>query len=402
MALLGVADPTLLWLAMAGVGVAAAMLTWTVLRGVGSLTSRTKGDFDDRLAKAVRGPLAGLMGLVAAAATALYLGSRLDVGDLTIVRRTLWAFAILVGASIAVGVLRIVLEFAGRRKSRLQPAARITRRLVAVILYAGAFLMVLAQYDIRITPLLTGMGIAGLAAALALQDTLGNFFAGISIQTGRAMQPGHYVKLEDQGLDGYVEEIGWRTTMIRTLSGNTIVIPNSTLAGAVVTDFYLPSKDMSVVMNVRAGLEADPKRVITALVEEAKAAYKDKPDTFDTRSEPFAQLSGINEFAQTYSLIIRVPEFVNQWAAQHLAWNRIIERFRKDGIRIPYPTRHNYQEAIRPEAHRVAGAPGGFTPKRRPPRPRNVDKESRDPREDEAEKARTDIAAKQREERQKA
>lgn len=401
MAVLGIDDPLLLWSTLCAIFVTAAAATWALLAGVGRLAARTNGDVDDRLAKAVRLPLAGLAGLLAAAATLVALADRLDHGEFLATQRTFLAVGIVVGVSILVGVLRITLEFAGRRHERFQPAARITRRLVAVVLYAAAFLMVLAQYDVRITPLLTGMGIAGLAAALALQDTLGNFFAGISIQTGRAMQPGHYVKLEDEDLDGYVEEIGWRTTLIRTLSGNTIVIPNATLAQAVVTDYHLPTKDMSVVMNVRAGLEADPKRVVAALVEEAQAAYKAEPSRFDTRSEPFAQLSGVDEYSQQYSLIVRVPEYVNQWAAQHAVWNRIIERFRRDGIRIPYPTRHNYQEAVKPEAHRVPGAPGGFTPKRRPPRPRGVKDEPRDPREDEASKAKSEIAAKQREERRK-
>lgn len=369
---------------------------WAVFRAIAAIAKRTPGETDDRLIKRMAHPLASLLAVVAAAAVLVLFGGRADPEAVPLVRNLLYASLVLSGAWVFVRAVRQILEAAGRRRVRLLPASRVLSRVVSVVVFTAALLMILQTYGISITPLIAGLGIAGLAAALALQDTLGNFFAGLSIQTGQALQPGHYVRLENEKLDGYVEDVGWRTTTIRTLGGNTIVIPNSVLAEDVVTDFYLPSKDMSVVMDFRVGLEADPKKVIAALVEEAKAAYKAEPERFDTSKDPFAQFSGVDEYAQKYSLIIRVPEYVQQWGAQHAVWLRVIERFRKDGIRIPYPTRHNYQEPVKPEARRIPGAPGGLAPHARPRPRRRAEPEPEDPRMKEAEKARTEIAAKQR------
>jgi small-conductance mechanosensitive channel len=386
---------------MLAAGAGVWSLAWLVFRAVAGVARRTPGEVDDRLVRNMGLPLSAFLGVVAAGAVLGLFGSRADPALVPLMRNLFIVAFVAVGAWVLVRAARQALEAAGRRQARLLPATRVTGRLVAVVVFTAAFLMILQQYGISVTPLIAGLGIAGLAAALALQDTLGNFFAGLSIQTGQAFQPGHYVRLETDKLDGYVEEIGWRTTHIRTLAGNTVVIPNSKLAQAVVTDYYLPSKDMSVVMEVHTGLEADAKKVIDALVEEAKAAYQAEPERFDTAAEPFAQFSGVTDYALKFSLIIRIPEYVQQWAAQHAVWLRVVERFRKDGIRIPYPTRHNYQEPVKPEAHRIPSAPGGLGPRSRPkPRSRAAPTPV-DPREAEAHKARTEIAAKQEKELEK-
>jgi small-conductance mechanosensitive channel len=382
-------------LLMLGAGAAVWFGAWAVFRAIAAIAKRTPGETDDRLIKRMAHPLASLLAVVAAAAVLFLVAGRADPAAVPLVRNLVYVALVLSGSWVLVRSIRLVLEAAGKRRERLLPATRVTSRIISVVVFTTAFLMILQQFGIAITPVIAGLGIAGLAAALALQDTLGNFFAGLSIQTGQALQPGHYVKLENEKLDGYVETVGWRTTSIRTLGGNTIVIPNSVLAEDVVTDYYLPSKDMSVVMTFRTGLEADPKKVIDILVEEAKAAYKAEPQRFDAGKEPFAQFSGLDEYSMTFSLILRIPEYVQQWGAQHAVWLRVIERFRKEGIRIPYPTRHNYTEPVKPEARRVPGAPGGLAPRGRPKPKRREVPESMDPREAEASKARREIAAKQ-------
>ena len=248
MAFLGVDDPWLVWGTMLAVGAALATACWLLLRSVAKLAARTQGDVDDKVVKALHWPFAFLLGLVAAGAYLTRVPGRLTADQMQGTQRLLAAFFIIATAWTAIAVVRIFLEATGARRRRLLPATRVVSRLLAVVVYTGAFLMVLQQYDISITPLLTGLGIAGLAAALALQDTLGNFFAGISVQTGQAMQPGHFVRIEKEGLEGFVEQVGWRTTLIRTLAGNTIVIPNSELAQAIVTDYSLPTPDMTLVM----------------------------------------------------------------------------------------------------------------------------------------------------------
>ncbi len=395
-------EPWLTWAWMAAALAAAMAGAWVLLRFVVRLTARTDGDVDDRFARVLHRPFAFFLGLVAAGAVLSRMSGRLTQSEVDGTQHTLAALTVVTIAWVVVGVARLLLELTGKRRARYLPATSVLRRLLAVLVYTGAFLMVLQQYGISITPLLTGLGIAGLAAALALQDTLSNFFAGISIQTGRALQPGHFVRLEDKKLDGYVAEVGWRTTWIRTLAGNTIVIPNATLAQAVITDFYLPSPDLSVSTDFLVAHESDPAKVMQALVEEAKAVMRNN-DGFQPGSEPHATFAGVEESALRFTLAVRVTEYTKQFGVIQELRLRVLARFRRDGIRVPYPTRHLYTEAIEPPAQRMASGPGGFTPERRPPRPSPIVPvhEVRDPREAEAEKARGEIAAKQAAEEQK-
>ncbi|MCC6347545.1 MAG: mechanosensitive ion channel, partial [Nitrospirales bacterium] len=100
-------------------------------------------------------------------------------------------------------------------------------------------LIILSFLGISIAPLITALGIGGLAVALALKDTLSNLFAGLHILMERSLRIGDFVRL-DAGQEGYIEDITWRTTRIRTLANNMVVIPNDKLAQSVVTNYCLP------------------------------------------------------------------------------------------------------------------------------------------------------------------
>lgn len=384
----------LLLLAAAGVGVGLAM--WTMARLGARLTGKTKGTWDDELAKRLPLPVSIVAGILAVA-----LGMRIAADDLDpgLVREATRALAVLFVVAAAwsvLQVLRLALERATRRRARLQPAARVSSRVLALVIYALAFLTILSEYGISVTPLLTGLGIAALAVALALQDTLANFFAGIWIQTGRAMQPGHFVRLENEKLEGFVEQVGWRVTSIRTLQGNTIIAPNSKLAMAILTDYNLPSPDLGMGIKVRVGFEADPDQVMAALQEEADKLLDEHPGVVKDH-KPAVQLFAIADDAFVFEVGFRVTEFVQQGSVEKRMLMRIITRFRADGIRIPYPTSHTIQEAVQPPAERVPGAPGGFAPPhRRPPRPKaTAAPMAEDPQLAEAQKAKDEIAAQQ-------
>ena len=100
-------------------------------------------------------------------------------------------------------------------------------------------LVTLDSLNISITPLLTTLGIGGLAVALAFKDTLANFFAGLYVLADRPIRVGDLVKIEG-GPEGYVESIGWRSTRIRTLANNIAILPNSKVSESMITN-YLPA-----------------------------------------------------------------------------------------------------------------------------------------------------------------
>ena len=126
----------------------------------------------------------------------------------------------------------------------------------------------------RLRPSTTALGVAGVAVALALQDTLANLFAGVHIMMEKSVRIGDFVKLET-GQEGHVVDITWRTTRVRMPSNNMVVIPNSKLAQSVVTNYYLPEKPMSLSISISVSYSADPEAVERILVEEAKKGAVD-------------------------------------------------------------------------------------------------------------------------------
>jgi small-conductance mechanosensitive channel len=203
------------------------------------------------------------------------------------------------------------------------------------------FLIVLTDLGISITPLITALGVGGLAVALALQDTLANLFAGVHILMEKSLRIGDFVKLET-GQEGYVDDITWRTTRVRMLPNNVVVIPNSKLAQSVLTNYYLPEKRMSLLISIGVSYSADPEQVERILVEEAKKGTADIPGLL-ANPEPFVRfIPGFGESSLDFTLICQVAEFTDQYLAQHELRKRIFKRFKKEGIEIPFPHRTVY------------------------------------------------------------
>ena len=212
--------------------------------------------------------------------------------------------------------------------------------LKGTILIVG-FLIILTVLGISITPLITALGVGGLAVALALQDTLANLFAGIHILVEKSIRVGDFVKLET-GQEGYVVDITWRTTRIRMIPNNMVIIPNSKLSQSIVTNYYLPEKRMSLLIPVGVSYSSDPEKVEKILVEEAKKAVGEIPGLLG-EPEPFVRfIPGFGDSSLDFTLICQVQEFVDQYIVQHELRKRIFKRFKEEGIEIPFPHRTVY------------------------------------------------------------
>ena len=212
--------------------------------------------------------------------------------------------------------------------------------LKGTILILG-ILITLSVIGISITPLITALGVGGIAVALALQDTLANLFAGIHLLIEKSIRVGDFVRLET-GQEGYVEDITWRTTRIRMLPNNMVIIPNNKLSQSIVTNYYLPEKRMSLLIPVGVSYSSDPERVERILVEEAKKAVGDIKGLLGD-PEPFVRfIPGFGESSLDFTLICQVREFVDQYVAQHELRKRIFRRFKQEGIEIPFPHRTVY------------------------------------------------------------
>ena len=203
------------------------------------------------------------------------------------------------------------------------------------------FLIMLNVMGISIAPLLTALGVGGLAVALALQDTLANLFAGIHILVERSIRVGDFVRLET-GQEGYVDDITWRTTRIRMLPNNIVVIPNSKLSQSVVTNYFLPEPQMAVPIQVGVSYDADIDLVEQALLEVAQRAIGEVPGLLADPAPQVRFIPGFGESSLDFTLIAQVRQFADQAPVQHELRKRIFKEFKAKGIEIPYPHRTVY------------------------------------------------------------
>ena len=207
--------------------------------------------------------------------------------------------------------------------------------LVRLGIYVLGLLVLLQMLGISITPLLTALGVGGLAVALALQDTLSNLFAGLHVIGSRKVRLGDYIKIES-GEEGYVVDINWRNTSIRSLPGDVVVVPNAKLAGANLTNFYQPERETSVIAKACVAYESDLEHVERVAIEVGREAMRTLriviPD-FD----PFVRFNEFGDSSINFNVIMRVREYSDRYELIHIFIKRLHERFRAEGIEIPYP-----------------------------------------------------------------
>ncbi|HEV8437483.1 MAG TPA: mechanosensitive ion channel family protein [Methylomirabilota bacterium] len=213
--------------------------------------------------------------------------------------------------------------------------AQTTSRVVVVIVGS---LVVLTVVGVQITPLLTALGVGGLAVALALQDTLANVFAGVHLLADRPFRVGDYVKAGDAG-EGFVVDIGWRSTRIRSLANNIVVIPNQTVAKAAITNYSLPDSRVSVSLKVSVEYSVDPDRVTAVLEDELAKALDTVPGLLREPPPGVSLVHGFGEYSLDFTVAFSVATFVDQYPVQHELRKRILDRFRREGIAIATPTR---------------------------------------------------------------
>jgi len=215
----------------------------------------------------------------------------------------------------------------GRRAApQLMTMARITLLVVSV-----AFL--LDNLGIRVTALVTTLGVGSLAVALALQDTLSNFFAGIYLQADRPFRLGNYVRL-DTGDEGTVVDIGWRTTRLRTMANNTVVVPNERLLKSVITNYDLPDSEVALSLRVTVPYGVRVDAVERLLLEAVRRARADVPGILETPAPSVRLIPGFGDQGLVFTLTIWVRAITDQEAAQHAVRRAIVELFRAESIEI--------------------------------------------------------------------
>jgi small-conductance mechanosensitive channel len=211
------------------------------------------------------------------------------------------------------------------------------RRVAVVLVYGIGGLLILDQLNININPLIAGLGLGGLAVALAIQPTLSNLFAGTYVMTEGVISTGDFIELEN-GMSGYVMDVGWRSTRIRTFQNNLVVIPNSRFAETIITNYQLPAPSVNVMVNCGVSYDSDLyqveiicNQVMTKVLENSPSANKEYGGYF-----------GYDKFGDSnvdFWIFAQATDRAASFQLKNTLMQSLHAEFNKAGIVINYPVR---------------------------------------------------------------
>jgi small-conductance mechanosensitive channel len=299
----------------------------------------TSSQVDTVLTKSLSGPI-----LIWSLIAGIYFATEtLDLPDRSthLIERTLLILTILSLTMVASRLAGNLIRHYGGRVPGAMPVTTLTQNLAQLLIVLVGILILLHQLGVSVTPILTAFGVGGLAVALALQDTLSNLFAGFYVSVAGQVRLGDYIKL-NTGEEGYVADISWRSTTMRALANNLIIIPNAKLAQAIVTNYSLPERQVSIGIQVSVGYNSDADQVERVLLDVARVAIAEVPGLMAEPAPSVQLIPGFGESTLKFTLNCSVAEFVAQYAVQHELRKRILKRLQAERIEIGLPVQTVY------------------------------------------------------------
>lgn len=235
----------------------------------------------------------------------------------------------IVAANLAAAVFKKVIRTADGTQVRSGLAVGIVKGTITGL----GILVIFSILGISITPVLTALGVGGLAVALALKDTLENLFAGIYLITDRTIRVGDIIRLES-GQDGTVDDIGWRTTRIRSFNSTTIIVPNTKLAQSIVTNYCIPDNRLAASFSVLVSIENDPSQIESIALEVLKQATEDVVGFISVPNPTVRFIPGFVPGGLEFTVSYQVREYADLAFTQHEMKKRIFQAFKERGVRL--------------------------------------------------------------------
>jgi small-conductance mechanosensitive channel len=324
--------------AAASFGIVYVALTVTrrvLVRRLGALAVRTATDWDDLAVEIVRRTRPYFLLVIATYAAARIVPPQPEIAR---VLRAISVILVLFQAGVWGNGL---IGFGADHYTRRRAAADLgTRTTIQAIGYAGRFVLwailvvtALQNFGINVTALITGLGIGGIAVAIAVQNILGDLFAALAIVLDQPFVVGDSIQVDN--LNGTIEHLGLKTTRIRSLSGEQIVISNADLLKSRIRN-YQRMQHRRVAFNLDLGFDTPPDKV-ARVPDMVRQVVESQPLTRFERCHllTFAE-SGLRLEAVYFVLD---PDF-NKYADIHHAINlELLRRFQRDEIEFGFATR---------------------------------------------------------------
>lgn len=331
-------NPILLSVGALILSIIVATLVLAIMKIISSnLAKRTKTELDDKLLESIQQPVFRLIILGGFALAFVSLGFEASMEK--VILNIIQTFIYLVITLFAVNVLNVIVEYglkdlAKRTDSSLDDQIiPIFHKTVSVVIWVFGAILILGAWGVDVGPFLAGLGIAGLAISFALQNTLSNIFAGVSLIVDKTFKVGDKVQL-DSGDLGVVHEISLRSTRLRTYDNEIVIIPNDKLANGKIKNFTQPDLSVRVVVNFGVEYGSDPDKVIklieNSIKKNTKGIMKEPP--------PSVIFTEMADSSLNFSARVWVENYGDAYSKKLELNDLIHSELNKAKIGIPFPT----------------------------------------------------------------
>ena len=251
---------------------------------------------------------------------------------------------ILAAASItffAAGIaMRLVASYGSTFQSAL-PVTSLTQNLTWLMVMILGGLVALNSLGVSIAPMLTALGIGGLAVALALQDPLSNLFAGLVVTLEKQLRVGDEVKL-DNGLEGCVVDFSWRSTRLRTSTNSLVLVPNAKIAQSIIINHHLPDRRVDVPVDLVVPYVSDLALVERVTCDVGREVMADVEGGFPA-FEPSLRYHAVADSNLRFTVTLRAREYRDQALIRHEFLKRLRASYEAAGLlpTAPMPAAHS-------------------------------------------------------------
>jgi len=311
------------------------MITWGP-----KFTSFTTTDLDDRILLRITPPTSVLVIFAG-----LYLAVKsLPLPDMihTAASGALFIISVAIFTNMIYRSLDEVLTWYGGRHAEKggegldRQILPLVEKLATIFLVGSALIIILKHFNYDILSLVTALGIGSLAIGLAAKDTLANMISGFTLMIDRPFRLGDRIQLAG-GQTGDVQDIGLRSTKIKTLDNQLLIIPNSDLCNTILTNQAFPDLRAKGRINIGVAYGSDVEQVKVLLVATALEVSDVLPDP-----PPEAYFTSFGDSALQMALFFWVDDYTNVFATIDRINSLIIRRLGEQGVVIPYPTSSVY------------------------------------------------------------
>jgi small-conductance mechanosensitive channel len=319
-------------LIFAGAMIGAKIIKEVVLVTIKKLTSKTKTDLDDAIIEIVSRPLYSVVFVIAAHYSILTFAAL--NGYLPIVNDVFYVVYVLLASYALSHSISLLVTRWMKIKKRFEKTPKLISKISGLAVYIIGLMIILDHFNVEIGPLLAALGVGGLAVGLALKDTLSNLFAGLQIVSDQPVTVGDYIKVEDKS--GTVFDIGWRTSKIKTLGGNIIVIPNAKLAESIIVNYSLVTQESGATVTCGVAYDSDLEKVETIALEVATDIQKNGDGTLPGY-EPGLRFKEFGDSNIIFDVFLRAENKIERMNVEHQFIKALKQRFDKEGIEISWP-----------------------------------------------------------------